>query len=113
MCRFSHPNVMHLIGVCVVHGNSGTGPYVVMPFMARGSLLDFLRKEDESLFVENEGNPLVTTTLNLICGNNWVITSCYPQSNLQDLSVVHNYTGYPDFSVSPLILCKNFGVSDF
>ena len=59
MSRFDHPNVMQLIGVCVApsaHGDNGTGPCIVMPFMAKGSLLDFLRKEADNLCVESEGD---------------------------------------------------------
>ena len=40
MQSFKHPNVMSLIGVCE---NFCGGPAVVMPFMANGSILDYLR----------------------------------------------------------------------
>lgn len=59
MCKFDHPNVMQLIGVCVVNSDSGNGPFIVMPFMEKGSLLDFLRKEAKDLFVDNQESPLV------------------------------------------------------
>ena len=42
MKAFSHPNILNLIGVCV---DAGPAPYVVMPYMERGSLLHFLKKE--------------------------------------------------------------------
>ena len=42
MKSFSHPNILNLIGVCV---DVGPAPYVVMPYMERGSLLHFLKKE--------------------------------------------------------------------
>ena len=57
MYKFRHPNVMPLIGVCMGPSDgdsSATGPCIVMPFMAKGSLLDYLRKEAENLFVESE-----------------------------------------------------------
>ena len=57
MSRFNHPNVMPLIGVCLApseHGNSSVGPSIVMPFMAKGSLLDYLRKEASNLIATNE-----------------------------------------------------------
>ena len=57
MSKFNHANVMRLIGVCVApsdHGDSGTGPCIVMPFMAKGSLLDFLRKEADNLYAKSE-----------------------------------------------------------
>lgn len=57
MSRFDHPNVMALIGVCVApseQGSSSVGPSIVMPFMAKGSLLDYLRKEANNLMGANE-----------------------------------------------------------
>ena len=42
MKKFEHPNVMNLIGVCI---DVGERPYIVMPFMANGSLLTYLKKE--------------------------------------------------------------------
>ena len=56
MHRFQHPNVMSLIGVCMGPSDedSSAGPCIVMPFMAKGSLLDYLRKEADNLFAESE-----------------------------------------------------------
>ena len=45
MMMFNHPNVMNLIGVCTDVGES---PYIVMPFMANGSLLAYLKREEIS-----------------------------------------------------------------
>ena len=42
MKSFHHPNVLHLIGVCI---DAGAAPYLVMPYMLNGSLLSYLRKE--------------------------------------------------------------------
>ena len=42
MSRFKHPHVMGLIGVCL---DSGSAPYIIMPYMANGSLLDYLKQE--------------------------------------------------------------------
>ena len=42
MQYFKHPNVMSVTGVCE---NFCGGPVIVMPFMANGSVLDYLRKE--------------------------------------------------------------------
>ena len=36
MSRFSHAHVMGLIGVCL---DAGSAPYIIMPYMANGSLL--------------------------------------------------------------------------
>ena len=46
MSRFKHAHVMGLIGVCL---DAGSAPYIVMPFMANGSLLKYLKRERESL----------------------------------------------------------------
>ena len=57
MQQFDHPNVISLIGVCMApstEGASSTGPCIVMPFMAKGSLLDQLRKESDKLTVTSE-----------------------------------------------------------
>ena len=42
MKAFHHPNVVGLLGVCI---DAGPAPYIIMPFMSNGSLLDYLRKE--------------------------------------------------------------------
>ena len=54
MKELSHPNVMSLIGVCI---NSTQGPSIVMPYMANGSLLDYLKKERKSLYLEFDTEP--------------------------------------------------------
>ncbi len=46
MKTFDHSNVLSLIGVCI---NAGPAPYVVMPYMANGSLLHYLKKERRNL----------------------------------------------------------------
>ena len=46
MKDLSHPNVMSLVGVCI---NEAQGPAIIMPYMANGSLLDYLKKERKSL----------------------------------------------------------------
>ena len=48
MKDFQHPNVMTLIGVCL---DAGPGVSIVMPFMANGSLLDYLKNERERLYL--------------------------------------------------------------
>ena len=46
MSRFKHAHVMGLIGVCL---DAGSAPYIVMPYMANGSLLQYLKKERANL----------------------------------------------------------------
>ena len=49
MYEFDHPNVLKLIGVCL---DGGPAPFIIMPFMAHGSLLSYLRKERKELVLE-------------------------------------------------------------
>ena len=46
MHGLEHPHVISIIGVCV---DAGPSPYIVMPFMANGSLLTYIRKEKNKL----------------------------------------------------------------
>ena len=48
MKAFSHPNVLSLIGVCT---DAGESPYLVMPYMEKGSLLAYLKKERPNLTI--------------------------------------------------------------
>ena len=48
MYNFIHPNVLTLKGVCL---DGGTAPYIIMPFMANGSLLAYLKNNRETLVV--------------------------------------------------------------
>ena len=57
MSSFDHPNILSLIGVCL---DLGQAPYIVMPFMTRGSLLFYLKKERPNLtIIENSDNDIV------------------------------------------------------
>ena len=42
MQNFKHPHVLNIIGVCV---DAGPVPYIIMPFIAKGSLLAYIKKE--------------------------------------------------------------------
>ena len=46
MSRFNHAHVMGLIGICL---DAGSAPYIVMPYMANGSLLQYLKKERQNI----------------------------------------------------------------
>ena len=50
MYKFDHPNVLTLTGVCL---DGGPAPYIIMPFMAHGSLLSYLKQERQNLVVES------------------------------------------------------------
>ena len=54
MKSFAHPNILNLIGVCV---DAGPAPYIVMPYMANGSLLHYLRKERPHLTIAEGAEP--------------------------------------------------------
>ncbi len=59
MKSFSHLNVLGLIGVCV---DVGEAPYLVMPFMANGSLLSYLKKERANLTIAHGANEELVST---------------------------------------------------
>ena len=49
MSRFKHPHVMSLIGVCL---DAGPAPYIIMPYMANGCLLDYLKRHRNNLVMK-------------------------------------------------------------
>ena len=53
MSRFKHSHVMGLIGVCL---DTGSAPYIIMPYMANGSLLNYLKKERKRIVVHEEAD---------------------------------------------------------
>ena len=50
MYTFSHPNVLTLSGVCL---DGGPAPYIIMPFMANGCLLSYLKKQRAKLVISS------------------------------------------------------------
>ena len=46
-----HPHVMSLIGVCL---DAGPGIAIVMPYMANGSLFDYLKRERSILELDDD-----------------------------------------------------------
>ena len=51
MSKFEHPNVLTLRGVCL---DGGPAPFIIMPFMANGSLLAYLKRNREDLTVTQD-----------------------------------------------------------
>ena len=49
MHAFNHPNVLTLSGVCL---DGGPAPYIIMPYMANGSLLSHLKEERGKLVLD-------------------------------------------------------------
>ena len=64
MSRFKHIHVMRLIGVCT---DRGSAPYIIMPYMANGSLLSYLKREKRSILPPDQSNKdeviIILTTL--------------------------------------------------
>ena len=60
MHEFEHKHVVTLRGVCL---DGGPAPYIIMPFMANGSLLAYLKKNRETLIVSSKEQDEVNTTL--------------------------------------------------
>ena len=53
MSRFKHSHVMGLIGVCL---DTGSAPFIIMPYMANGSLLKYLKRERENIVLSEEND---------------------------------------------------------
>ena len=53
MFRFKHVHVMGLIGVCL---DAGSSPYIIMPYMDNGSLLEYLKRNRDKLIIVDESN---------------------------------------------------------
>jgi len=51
MIGLDHPHILTLIGVCV---DGGPTPYIVMPFMANGSLLSNLKADRKYLLISED-----------------------------------------------------------
>lgn len=49
MSHFDHPHVMTLKGICL---DGGPVPYIILPYMANGSLLHYLKKERSNLIIK-------------------------------------------------------------
>ena len=52
MLSFKHQNVMPLIGLCF----DGDVPMIIMPFMSDGSVLEYVRRNKEHLFLTVESS---------------------------------------------------------
>ena len=50
MLSFEHPNVMSLVGVCL----DGEMPLLIMPFMSKGNILEYIRDHKKELLLTSE-----------------------------------------------------------
>ena len=60
MLSFKHPNVMSLIGLCL----DGDVPLIIMPFMSDGSLLKYVRRNRQHLYLtlqSSQDNVILST----------------------------------------------------
>ena len=55
MSTFNNPNVLTVKGICL---DGGPLPYIVMPYMANGSLLSFLKKERSTLVLMKDADSM-------------------------------------------------------
>ena len=53
MVKFDHPNVLNLIGICL---DGGPAPFIIMPFMANGSLLAYIKRNRPALVLSQDSN---------------------------------------------------------
>ena len=56
MLSFDHPNVMSLIGLCLDTGV----PLIIMPFMANGSVQEYVERHKEDLHFMSDNGPQTT-----------------------------------------------------
>ena len=71
MLSFEHTNVMSLVGVCI----DGELPLLIMPFMSKGCVLEFVKKHKEELLCIKVAEPQVES-LSFMCGLLLVETLC-------------------------------------
>ena len=62
MINLTHPNVLNLRGVCI---DRGPVPYIILPYMANGSLLNYLKKNKAS-FMLNDSSQVTNTSYNML-----------------------------------------------
>ena len=67
MYSFNHPNILTLSGVCL---DGGPAPYIIMPLMANGSLLNHLKKNRDSLVISSDNTGSENDCIN-VSGNNY------------------------------------------
>ena len=64
MKDFNNLHVMTLKGVCL---DGGPVPYIVLPYMANGSLLTYLRKQRSNLVLKKEADGEKVGFLAIVC----------------------------------------------
>ena len=85
MKEFEHPHVLGLIGVCI---DAGPAPYIVMPFMANGSLLSYLRKERSNLLLDETADEDLVRVLVIL--HAFSFTSSLPVATVSLIHIASN-----------------------
>ena len=62
MMAFDHPHVLSIFGICV---DAGPAPYIVMPFMANGSLQCYLQHNREELVMAEDAQSDAVRCINI------------------------------------------------
>ena len=62
MMSLTHPNVLTLRGVCI---DRGPVPYIILPYMANGSLLNYLKK-NRTIFMLSDSSQVTNTSYNTL-----------------------------------------------
>ena len=63
MINFKHTNVMSLIGLCF----DGEMPLLIMPYMSRGNLLEYVKQNREKLYFTEQVQEVGNFNLVNIC----------------------------------------------
>ena len=88
MTSFDHPNVMSLLGVCV---DLGAAPYLILPYMAQGALVNYLLKhkdkfiiadEDDECLIHNTRKELLAMCLQVVQGMEYLASHKFVHRDL-------------------------------
>ena len=82
MLSFQHPNVMSLVGVCL----DGDMPLLLMPFMSKGNILEFVRDHKKELLLTSGA-----TDEEVLNGLTFIDLVTLPFSNLQVQTATKTY----------------------
>ena len=106
MKEFEHPHVLGLIGVCI---DAGPAPYIVMPFMANGSLLSYLRKERPNLLLDETADEDLVSAFSFFASGSHYLSlilcmhfppSSFPWANIAMCAIIlkHSTTSLPQIN---------------
>ena len=73
MYKFDHIHVLTLKGVCL---DGGPAPYIIMPFMANGSLLAYLKQNRENLVLSLDDTDTQDVTIIMLSFQHGTVMNC-------------------------------------